>query len=108
MRLQNKIAENRWLLLWGTLWAALVWFLAGLVTHREMWVPFVCTAFATYFMVELNNTNALIRIYSRTVSTAFLLLVTMMVHEFDNFQPLSSSFVLPCSISKHIKPTRTE
>ena len=84
MRLQNKIAENRWLLLWGTLWAALVWFLAGLVTHREMWVHFVCTAFATYFMVELNNTNALIRIYSRTVSTAFLLLVTMMVHEFDN------------------------
>mgnify|MGYP007070090925 CR=1 FL=1 len=78
MRIQNKIAENRWLLLWGALLATLVWFLAGLVSHQEMWVPFACTIVATYFMVELNNTNALIRIYSRTVSTAFLLLTTMM------------------------------
>ncbi len=94
LKLQNKIAENRWLLLWGALWAALVWFLAGLVTHQEMWLPFVCTIIATYFMVELNNTNALIRIYSRMVSTAFLLLVTMMVFNFGN---LHTFLIILCS-----------
>ena len=87
MRLQNRIAGNRWLLLWGTIWATLVWFFAGLVAHQEMWIPFVCTVVATYYMVELNNTNALIRIYSRMVSTAFLLLTTMMAFEFAN-QPV--------------------
>lgn len=104
MRLQNRIAENRWLLLWGALWAALVWLLAGLVTHQEMWLPFVCTIISTYFMVELNNTNALIRIYSRTVSTAFLLLVTMMVYDFGNLQTF---IIILCAVVFYYKAYQT-
>lgn len=95
MRLQNKIAENRWLLLWGALWASLVWGLAGLVDYKVMLLPFACTIVATYFMAELNNTNALIRIYSRTVSTAFILLATMMVPEFT--KPHSTIIIL-CAV----------
>ena len=50
-----------------------IWLLCGL-TVQHWWVQFGCFAVTTYLMVELNNQNALIRIYSRMVSCAFLLL----------------------------------
>lgn len=70
-RFQNKVAESRLALPLTGLYALLVWLAAGLL-HGEMWVPFVCFVVSAYLMVELNNSNALIRIYSRMVSCSFL------------------------------------
>lgn len=71
--LQNKVAESRLTLPVTTVVATVVWLLAGLV-RGELVTQFVCFAITTYLMVELNNSNALIRIYSRMVSCSFILL----------------------------------
>lgn len=71
--LQNKVAESKLTMPVASLYAIGVWLLCGLAS-QQWWVQFACFAATTYLMVELNNTNALIRIYSRLVSTAFLLL----------------------------------
>lgn len=72
-RLQNKVAESRMALPVTSVYAVAIWLAAGLA-GGGLWMQFVCFAVTTYLMVELNNSNALIRIYSRTVSCAFLLL----------------------------------
>lgn len=41
---------------------------------RGAWVQAACFFVSTFLMVELNNGNALIRIYSRTVSSSFIML----------------------------------
>lgn len=71
--LQNKVAESRLTLPAVAAYALVVWLLSGLVA-KQWWLQFGCFAIATYLMVELNNINALIRIYSRMVSCTFLLL----------------------------------
>ena len=50
------------------------WLLCGLV-KEGWWIQFGCFILSTYMMVELNNSNALIRIYSRMVSSAFIMLI---------------------------------
>lgn len=72
-RLQNKISESRVTLPVVAVYAALVWAAVGLVPGR-LWLQFACFAVSTYLMVELNNANALIRMYSRMVSCAFIVL----------------------------------
>lgn len=76
-RLQNRIAESRWTLPVACVYGLLVWLAGGLVSHG-LWVTFVCFAVATYLMVELNNRNALLRIYSRMVSVSFIALSMML------------------------------
>lgn len=50
-----------------------IWLAGGLL--KEQWWPqFACFALSTYLMVELNNSNALIRIYSRMVSCTYIVL----------------------------------
>ena len=59
-------------------YAAGVWLLAGLMT--EQWYAQLAILFiSTYLMVELNNTNALLHMYSRMVSCSFLALSSMAV-----------------------------
>lgn len=84
-RLQNKIAESRLTLPVTALLATVVWLGAGLAWGR-MWMEFVCFVFTTYLMVELNNSNALIRIYSRTVSCSFILLSCAACFTFNSEQ----------------------
>lgn len=73
-RLQNRVSESRWALPVTSLFAIAVWLLAGLLA--EQWLlQFVMFALTAYLMVELNSTNALIRIFSRMVSCAFLVLM---------------------------------
>lgn len=72
-RLQNKVGGSRL-----TLWVAIllgvgVWLLDGLI-QEKWWIQFACFSLSIYLMAELNNINALIRIYSRTVSSAFIIL----------------------------------
>lgn len=50
-----------------------VWLLCGLVEHA-WWGQLVCFVATTYLLVELSNSNALLRVRSRMVSATFLAL----------------------------------
>jgi hypothetical protein len=80
---QNKVAESRLALPTTIAYAVVVWLLAGLV-QDALWLQFGCFAFAALLMVELNNINALIRIYSRMVSCSFLAMSCMLCFLFPS------------------------
>lgn len=80
-RIQNRIAESRMSLSLASIYALLVWFAAGTIEH-ERWLEFAFMIVSTYLMVELNNVNALIRIYSRMVSCSFIFLTSMVCSRF--------------------------
>lgn len=71
--LQNRISESKLALPVMSVYALCVWLACGLVEH-QWWAQLGCFVLSTYLMVELNNVNALIRIYSRMVSCSFLAL----------------------------------
>lgn len=72
--IQNRIAESRIALPCVTVYAAAVWLVAGLVSSN-WWLQFGCMALSSFLMMQLNNQNSLIRIYSRMVSCCFLIIV---------------------------------
>ncbi|MDR9825015.1 hypothetical protein RCJ22_05260, partial [Vibrio sp. FNV 38] len=84
-RTQNHVAESRFTLPVVVLYAIAVWLASGLLIPsvpitseglwKGAWVQFVCFFVSAYVLVELNNSNALIRIYSRTVSCSFIVLL---------------------------------
>lgn len=74
--IQNKVAESRLALPVTIAYASGVWLLSGLI-QGQWWLQGVLYALAVFLMFELNNINALIRIYSRMVSCAFLALLCM-------------------------------
>lgn len=90
--IQNKIAESRWTLAWLTTLALGIWGLAGMGEHR-LWINLLCLVLSTYLMVELNNANTLIRIYSRLVSGSFLVLATVCMHQLTSY---TSSISILC------------
>lgn len=53
------------------LYGILIWFAGGLL-EQELYVQFALFAVSTLTMLTLNNSNALIRIYSRMVSCSFI------------------------------------
>ena len=75
-RFQNRGAESRIALPVTGVYAFAVCALGGLFTE-QLWVQFVLLAVSSFLMMELNNVNALIRIYSRMVSCSFLVLAVM-------------------------------
>lgn len=75
-RIQNRIAESRWSLPATALYGLLVCLVAGLFAVDHL-LEFVLLVIATLMMVELNNSNSLIRIYSRMVSCSYLVMTTM-------------------------------
>ena len=75
-RLQNKVAESRLALPIVAIYAILVWIATGLLTY-QLWGQFICMVVTAVTVMELNNRYALIRIYSRMVSCAFLVLISM-------------------------------
>lgn len=84
-RIQNRVAESRLTLSVVMVYGIAVWIASGLlvptvpITSAELlrgaWVQFACFIISALLMVELNNSNALIRIYSRTVSCSFIVLM---------------------------------
>ncbi|MCR5077067.1 MAG: hypothetical protein K6A82_03405 [Prevotella sp.] len=84
-RIQNRISESRWTLSAVVPAALLVWVAAALHTTAVI-APGICLLLSTYLMMELNNANALIRIYSRMVSCSFLVLTTMAVFQFPSIR----------------------
>lgn len=75
-RFQNRVAESRIALPVTGVYAFAVCAFGGLFTE-QLWVQFVLLAVSSFLMMELNNVNALIRIYSRMVSCSFLVLAVM-------------------------------
>lgn len=75
-RLQNWISEGRYTLPIVAVYAMVVCMLTG-VFKQGQWLQFAALALSAYLMLQLNNSNALIRIYSRMVSCSFLVLITM-------------------------------
>ena len=70
-RLQNRIAGSRLALPAALAYAIVVWLLGGLIQENR-WVQFGLFVLAIYVMAQMNNVNALIRIYSRMVSCSFI------------------------------------
>lgn len=58
------------------LYGVLVWYFAGAL-RQHFYITALMAAVATFLMMELNNSNALIRIYSRMVSSSFVALFCM-------------------------------
>ena len=75
-RFQNRAAESRVALPLTGAYAFLVCTAGGLFADH-LWVQFALLAVSSFLMMELNNANALIRIYSRMVSCSFLVLAVM-------------------------------
>ena len=75
-RLQNKIAESRFALPVTAVYALTVWLVMCAINCRG-YAELAVFALSAYLMAELNNRNALIRVYSRMVSCTFLALGTM-------------------------------
>lgn len=75
-RFQNRIAESRIALPVTSVYAFLVCAAGGLFAEH-LWTQFALLAVSSFFMMELNNANSLIRIYSRMVSCSFLVLAVM-------------------------------
>jgi len=71
--IQNIVAGSRLTLPITIVYAVCVWLLCGLIT-QNLWLQFGCFVVTSHLMMVLNNQNALIRIFSRLVSCAFLVL----------------------------------
>lgn len=72
-RLQNKIAESRFAFPVASLYAIAVWLVGGALTDG-LYLQFAMFAVSVLMMVTLNNSNSLIRIYSRMVSCSFIVM----------------------------------
>ena len=72
-------------------------------SNAGWWVQVALIALSTMLMVELNNSNSLIRIYSRMVSCSFLLLTLMALPVSDTsvatFAPVSLSAFQPSLVA---------
>lgn len=83
-RLQNIISESRLTLPFVSIYGVAVWIAAGLL-QEQWWPQFVCFVASVYLMMELNTSNALIRIYSRMVSCSFIVLTSAACFLFGSF-----------------------
>lgn len=84
-RLQHRIAASRYALPVTALYAVAVCLACGLWQHR-LWLQLAALAVGTYLMVLANNRHGLIRIYSRMVSCAYLMLWTAACYLFPSAQ----------------------
>lgn len=82
-RLQNRIADSWQSLPIVAVYAVGCWLLCGLV-QKNWWLQLSCMALSTYLLMVLNNTYALIRVYSRMLSCSFLALSCMACFLFPN------------------------
>lgn len=97
-RLQNRVAESRFAFPVTMLYALAVWMAAGAIS-RELYLQFFLFAVSTLMMVTLNNSNALIRIYSRMVSCSFVIMTCAATFMFSSTE---SAVVQTCFISFYL------
>jgi hypothetical protein len=70
---QKIVAESRLTFPVTVLYVLMLCLIGGVFQH-QWWIQLACYILATYLMILLNNFNALIRIYSRAVTSAFIIL----------------------------------
>lgn len=92
-RFQNKVAESRIALPATAVYALCVCALGGLFS-AGMWLQIVLLALSAYLIFQLNNVNALIRIFSRMVSCSYLVLTVMSFFLFDDIANGVTAFLL--------------
>jgi hypothetical protein len=80
-RIQNIIAESRYTLPITAFYSIFIWLIAGLVS-QQWWIQFGCFVVSAWMMMLLNKENMLIRIYSRLVSSTYLVLTCAAVFLF--------------------------
>ena len=85
-RLQNRIADSGTALPIAAVYAIGIWAIAmfGGSPTLFAWPQMACYAAASYMMVELNNSNALIRVRSRMVGATFIILSCLYVNGFQS------------------------
>lgn len=92
-RLQNRVAESRWLLPVTLLYSVLVHVLGENTLNPDVLIfkimPFAVVVVTTYVIAETNTRLALLRVRSRMVSCTYLFLATMI-----DFENLPSTFVM--------------
>lgn len=93
--LQNQIAESRHTLPTVMVYSAVVWLLAGLLTEG-WWIQFLLFVVSVFMLMQLNNVNLLIRIYSRMISVSFVILSCASVFLFPS---IAGGFVQFCIIA---------
>lgn len=81
--IQNIVAESRRTLPITILYGVGIWLLAGLL-NQGWWFQFACFLASVHAMIHLNNINLMIRIYSRSVSAAYILLSCIAVWLFPS------------------------
>lgn len=84
-RAQNRIAQSRWSLPVTAIYGILVFLLSGMAEQR-LWPQLLIVSASTMMMVVLNNSNSLIRIYSRMVSCSFCAAMFMMPFLFTSLR----------------------
>lgn len=72
-QLQKVVARSRLTLPVTVFYGLGLCFIGGVIQH-QWWIQLACYALAVYLMILLNNFNALIRIYSRATTSAFIVL----------------------------------
>ena len=96
-RIQEKIVNSRLLfptiLIYGALLMALRWN-----SQPQMWMQGLSIASTTILMLALNNRYALLRVYSRMVSIAYVVLSVLLLQEPFGLDPHSRVF---CSFFLH-------
>lgn len=88
-RLQNKVAGSRFTLPVVAAYAFCIWLIAS----PMHWPQLACFAATVYLLVELSNSNALLRMRSRMVSCTYIMFSTMVCQLFDS---LSGCFTALC------------
>ena len=96
--LQNRISESRWAPAVMSFFSISVWTMVC-INDTFAIVPLLCMLFSTFLMMELNNTNALIRIFSRMVSCCYMALTTMATFQFVSIRAAS---VALCIVGSYI------
>lgn len=84
-RIQNRMAESRFAFPVAMAYAIAVWLAAG-VAENGNWLQLLLFVLSTLMMVALNNSNALIRIYSRMVSCSFIVMTCAQTFLFSSLR----------------------
>lgn len=99
---QSYAAQSRLSLPLVGVYATAVWLFNGL-TDNQLWVQFCCLGLSAMLMAILNNSNALIRIFTRMVSCCFLVLACL---DFTLLSDMKGCIVALCAITGYVTAFR--
>lgn len=93
--LQNRIAEGGFTLPVAAVYGFAIWLFYGLFP-LSLWPQLACFTATVYILIELSNTNALLRVRSRMVSSTFIVLSCVACFLFTS---LTSNIIQLCFVA---------